>query len=42
MQDRPACGVAAVKVPSRISLGGQANPVLSQEQMPQTWRGHLR
>ena len=38
-QDCPACGAAAAKVPSRISLGGQASPGLSREQMPQTWRG---
>jgi putative FmdB family regulatory protein len=38
-QDCPACGQASGKVPSRISLGGQANPGLAQEQMPQTWRG---
>ena len=38
-QDCPACGLAAAKIPSRISLGGQASPGLSQEQMPQTWRG---
>jgi len=38
-QDCPACGQASGKVPSRISLGGQANPGLAREQMPQTWRG---
>jgi putative FmdB family regulatory protein len=38
-QDCPVCGTPAPKVPSRISLGGQASPGLSQEQMPQTWRG---
>jgi putative FmdB family regulatory protein len=39
VSDCPACGAAASKVPSRVALGGQANPGLSQEQMPQTWRG---
>jgi putative FmdB family regulatory protein len=38
-QDCPACGVAAVKVPSRVSLGGQADAGPGKEQMPQTWRG---
>jgi putative FmdB family regulatory protein len=38
-QDCPACGAAAAKVPSRISLGGQASPGPGKEQMPQTWRG---
>jgi putative FmdB family regulatory protein len=35
----PACGAAAAKVPSRVALGGTADPGRSQEQMPQTWRG---
>ena len=35
----PACGAAAAKVPSRVSLGGQASPGPGLEQMPQTWRG---
>jgi putative FmdB family regulatory protein len=38
-QDCPACGQSSQKVPSRVSLGGQADPGLSREQMPQTWRG---
>jgi putative FmdB family regulatory protein len=33
------CGADAVKVPSRISIGGLADPGRSMEQMPQTWRG---
>jgi putative FmdB family regulatory protein len=33
------CGADGVKVPSRISLGGAADPGRSMEQMPQTWRG---
>jgi putative FmdB family regulatory protein len=37
--DCPACGQQSVKVPSRVSIGGRANPGLSMEQMPQTWRG---
>jgi putative FmdB family regulatory protein len=35
----PACGQTAGKVPSRVSLGGQASPGPGMEQMPQTWRG---
>ena len=35
----PACGQIAGKVPSRVSLGGQASPGPGMEQMPQTWRG---
>jgi hypothetical protein len=27
------------KIPSRVSLGGRADPGPSMEQMPQTWRG---
>jgi putative FmdB family regulatory protein len=38
-QDCPACGQASAKVPSRISLGGHADPGLAMDQMPQTWRG---
>ena len=38
-QDCPACGQTAGKVPSRVSLGGQASPGPGLEQMPQTWRG---
>ena len=38
-QPCPACGQAAAKIPSRVSLGGQASPGPSLEQMPQTWRG---
>jgi putative FmdB family regulatory protein len=33
------CGAAAVKVPSRITLGGVADPGRPMELMPQTWRG---
>ncbi len=35
----PACGQASAKIPSRVSLGGQASAGLAAEQMPQTWRG---
>jgi putative FmdB family regulatory protein len=38
-QDCPVCGQASGKVPSRVSLGGRADPGLAMEQMPQTWRG---
>jgi putative FmdB family regulatory protein len=38
-QDCPACGQASAKVPSRVSLGGHADPGPAMEQMPQTWRG---
>ena len=38
-QDCPACGQASGKVPSRISLGGHADPGRAMDQMPQTWRG---
>ncbi len=38
-QDCPACGQASAKIPSRVSLGGQASAGLTAEQMPQTWRG---
>ena len=38
-QDCPACGQASAKIPSRISLGGHADPGRSMDQMPQTWRG---
>src|SRR6202043_2282610 len=37
--DRPGWGQASGKVPSRISLGGRADPGPSMQQMPQTWRG---
>jgi len=33
------CGAGAVKVPSRITLGGAADPGRPMELMPQTWRG---
>jgi putative FmdB family regulatory protein len=33
------CGTEAVKVPSRISLGGSADAGRPMELMPQTWRG---
>ncbi|HEY7009964.1 MAG TPA: zinc ribbon domain-containing protein [Jatrophihabitantaceae bacterium] len=36
---RCPCGATAAKVPSRVALGGTADPGRSQEQMPQTWRG---
>jgi putative FmdB family regulatory protein len=35
----PRCGARTTKVPSRFALGGQADPGLSRERMPQTWRG---
>ena len=38
-QDCPVCGQASGKVPSRVSLGGKADPGLAMDQMPQTWRG---
>src|ERR1700724_1540634 len=38
-QDCPVCGQASGKVPSRISLGGRADPGPSMQLMPQTWRG---
>ena len=38
-QDCPVCGQASGKLPSRVSLGGQASPGLGMDQMPQTWRG---
>ena len=38
-QDCPACGRTGEKIPSRVSLGGQASPGQGTEQMPQTWRG---
>jgi len=38
-QDCPVCGQSSDKAVSRVSLGGQADPGLSAEQMPQTWRG---
>jgi putative FmdB family regulatory protein len=38
-QPCPACGQAAAKIPSRVSLGGQASPGAGMERMPQTWRG---
>jgi putative FmdB family regulatory protein len=33
------CGAAAGKVPSRVTLGGAADPGRPMELMPQTWRG---
>jgi putative FmdB family regulatory protein len=33
------CGADAVKVPSRVSLGGVAHAGQPMELMPQTWRG---
>jgi putative FmdB family regulatory protein len=38
-QDCPVCGQLSPKIPSRVTLGGQASPGLAREQMPQTWRG---
>jgi putative FmdB family regulatory protein len=38
-QDCPACGELSGKIPSRVSLGGRADPGMAIEQMPQTWRG---
>lgn len=35
----PECGGESRKVPSRPALHGKADPGLSREQMPQTWRG---
>lgn len=35
----PECGGESRKVPSRPALHGRADPGLSREQMPQTWRG---
>ena len=35
----PACGQVGDKIPSRVTLGGRADPGPSKEQMPQTWRG---
>ncbi|MCF7552962.1 zinc ribbon domain-containing protein [Pseudonocardia sp. WMMC193] len=35
----PRCGGATTKVPAGFSLGGQASPGLSKDEMPQTWRG---
>src|SRR3954453_2395398 len=33
------CGASAVKVPSRVTLGGSADAGRPMELMPQTWRG---
>ncbi len=38
-QTCPACGQVSDKIPSRVSLGGHADPGKPMEQMPQTWRG---
>jgi putative FmdB family regulatory protein len=38
-QDCPACGQTSAKIPSRITLGGHADPGRAMDQMPQTWRG---
>jgi putative FmdB family regulatory protein len=35
----PVCGGATSKVPAGFSLHGQADPGLSKNEMPQTWRG---
>jgi len=35
----PSCGGETRKIPAGFSLGGQADAGLSQERMPQTWRG---
>lgn len=37
--DCPACGAASAKTPSRVAIGGRADPGRSMEEMPQTWRG---
>lgn len=36
------CGAQAAKVPSTLALGGHADPGLSRDRMPQTWRGTYR
>jgi putative FmdB family regulatory protein len=38
-QSCPACGEASPKIPSRVSIGGRADPGPTMEQMPQTWKG---
>jgi putative FmdB family regulatory protein len=38
-QDCPVCGQPSGKIPSRVFLGGRADPGPPMEQMPQTWRG---
>lgn len=38
-QNCPACRQVSDKIPSRVSLAGQADPGPAMEQMPQTWRG---
>jgi len=38
-QDCPSCGLDAPKVPSRVAILGRADPGLSKDQMPQTWKG---
>lgn len=38
-QDCPVCGQPSPKIPSRITLVGQASPGPAMDQMPQTWRG---
>ena len=35
----PVCGGATRKVPAGFCIGGQADPGLSKNEMPQTWRG---
>lgn len=35
----PRCGGDTAKIPSTFAVGGRADPGLSREQMPQTWRG---
>ena len=35
----PSCGGETRKVPTAAGLGGQADPGLSRDRMPQTWRG---
>ncbi|MDQ4116621.1 MAG: zinc ribbon domain-containing protein [Actinomycetota bacterium] len=35
----PRCGGETAKVPAGFSLGGQASPGLSKDEMPQTWKG---
>jgi putative FmdB family regulatory protein len=35
----PSCGGETRKVPTAAGLGGRADPGLSKDRMPQTWRG---
>ncbi|MQA07511.1 MAG: zinc ribbon domain-containing protein [Pseudonocardiaceae bacterium] len=40
--DCPRCGARTAKVPSAAAVVGRADPGLSGERMPQTWRGTHR